>query len=106
MRDSKNTARDLFRGKIKIYLPEFFSMFLFLSFEMGHILSSKKIKGVFGCVYTTEKCGKGPPIISTIPTNFGKKYRSFHRAMGTYGLDWSRPCLTMCKRTFHHFMEM
>ena len=36
MRDGKNTARDLFRGKTKLYLPELFSMFHFLSFEMGH----------------------------------------------------------------------
>ena len=77
-------------------------MFHFLSFEMGHVMLSKKIKGVFGCIYTTEKCGKGPPKLSTIPTNLEKKYQSFHRAMGTYGLDWFRPCFLLCKHTFHH----
>ena len=82
MRDGKNTARDLFRGKTKLYLPELFSMFHFLSFEMGHVMSSKKIKGVFGCIYTTEKCGKGPPKLSTIPTNFWKEISEFPQGHG------------------------
>ena len=45
MRDGKNTARDLFRGKTKLYLAELFSMFHFLSFEMGHVMLSKKNQG-------------------------------------------------------------
>lgn len=54
MRDSKNTARDLFRGKIKIYLPEFFSMFLFLSFEMGTYCQAKKSRVSLGA-FTLQK---------------------------------------------------
>ena len=58
-------------------------------------MMSKKINGVFGCIYTTEKCGKGPAKLSTILKNFGKKYWSFHRAMGTYGLEWFRSCFSV-----------
>ena len=54
MRDSKNTARDLFRGKIKIYLPEFFSMFLFLSFGMGTYCQAKKSRVSLGA-FTLQK---------------------------------------------------
>ena len=101
MRDGKNTARDLFRGKTKLYLPELFSMFHFLSFEMGHVMLSKKIKGVFGCIYTTEKCGKGQNLV---------QFRQiWKRNIGVSTGPWVPMVLTgsdhvflLCKHTFHH----